>query len=266
MLATTAPGPGHGHGRARASARSTGAVLLAIAAGSVLALVVWGTSPYARYLDHDEAPSSVAGQAGALALFVVGWALMITATMLPTATELVGAVGRLADDPVRRRKLQRTVVAGFVAVWLAVGYGFRLGDVLVHTVVGWWPWLEARPEVVGATTLLVAAGFQFSELKGRCLTACRTPHSFVYRHWRGGDPVGDAWRIGVAYGVSCVGCCWALMLVMFGLGAGNVGWMLGIGAVVAAEKASASRRLGRWLGITLVGAAVVTLLWERWVG
>ena len=71
-------------------------------------------------------------------------------------------------------------------------------------------------------------------------------------------PARDALRVGTAYGVSCIGCCWALMLVLFGLGTANVAWMLCAGAVMAAEKnARVGPRLSAPLGVTmLVGAAV----------
>jgi predicted metal-binding membrane protein len=242
-----------------ASARADGLalVVLGLALAALLALAIWGASPYARYLDHGYQPASSAGQAGALALFLAGWALMIAATMLPTATALLRAVARLGADRTASRRLQALVAAGFLGAWVAVGYAFRAADGLVHLGVEASSWLGERPQLVGASALLVAGAFQFSPLKHRCLTACRSPTSFLYRHWHGERPGRDALRIGVAYGVSCVGCCWALMLVMFGLGAGSIGWMLGVGAIVAVEKnAKVGPRLTVPLGVALLGAAV----------
>ena len=65
---------------------------------------------------------------------------------------------------------------------------------------------------------------------------CRTPVGHVMRHWRGVSPAREAWRLGLAHGVFCVGCCWALMLIMFVVGTGNLGWMLLLGLAMAAEK------------------------------
>jgi predicted metal-binding membrane protein len=194
-----------------------------------------------------------------MALYLVGWALMMLAMMLPTATGLFAAVARLVDDSAAARSLQAATAAGFLAVWMAVGYAFRAADMLVHAGVDAVGWLSARPHIVAAGVLVLAGGYQFSSLKRRCLTACRTPSSFVYRHWRGRHSLADAARIGVAYGGSCVGCCWALMLVMFAVGMANVVWMLGLGLVMAAEKNTAlGRRLSTPVGVGLLatGACV----------
>jgi predicted metal-binding membrane protein len=127
----------------------------------------------------------------------------------------------------------------------------------IHALVDAWPWLAAHSQVILATTLAVAGLWQFTPLRDRCLDACRTPLGFVVARWRGTRPRAEAFAMGLAHGVFCVGCCWSLMLVMFGLGVGSVVLMLGIGAVTAVEKnAPWGRRLGRPLGIALVLAAV----------
>jgi predicted metal-binding membrane protein len=235
--------------------------VLGLAATSLLALAAIGASPYARYFHHDYQPASVAGQAGATVLFLAGWALMMVAMMLPTATALLGAVSRLVADRAAGRRLQFLAALGFLGTWLAVGYAFRAGDILVHDAVDATGWLAARPRLVPAFTLLLAGLFQFTQLKRRCLTACRSPLAFLYRHWHGGHPGRDAVRIGMAYGVSCVGCCWALMLVVFGLGVASAAWMLGVGAIMAVEKnTAAGPRLSAPIGVFLIVAATWTAL------
>ncbi len=83
--------------------------------------------------------------------------------------------------------------------------------------------------------------------------------------WHGRSPRREALRLGLAHGVFCVGCCWALMLLMFVVGTGSVGWMLALGAVMALEKNLAgpgllSRHLGTALGIALLaGASAITV-------
>jgi predicted metal-binding membrane protein len=109
--------------------------------------------------------------------------------------------------------------------------------------------------------LAVAGVFQFSPLKYRCLDKCRTPLSFVQQHWRGRNERRNAWLLGLHHGAFCVGCCWALMLLMFAVGTGSVGWMLAMGVVMAVEK---NLPWGRWLsaplGAALLAAAVVILV------
>jgi predicted metal-binding membrane protein len=232
--------------------------VLAVAAAAGGALVAWGASPYARLLDHGHQPSGAGAQAVGVVAFVAAWMLMIAATMLPTAAGLLRAVGRLTEERADRRRVAALVALGFLMTWAAVGYAFRAGDVLVHAAVDSVGWLDARPQLVAAGALVVAGAFQFSELKHRCLVACRSPASFLHRHWHGRHPGRDAVRVGVAYGSSCVGCCWALMLVMFGLGMVSLGWMLILAAVMAAEKTTRfGARLSKPVGIALLAAGAL---------
>ena len=82
------------------------------------------------------------------------------------------------------------------------------------------------------------------------------------QRWRGRSPDHDAWRIGIDHGLFCIGCCWALMLLMFVVGTGNLGWMLVLAAVMAAEKNLPwGRRLRTPLGVGLIAwaAAIVVV-------
>ena len=238
----------------------TNSSIAAVVVVAWLALAIWGASPYVGYLGHSEPLRSDVPVGLGAALFLVGWALMILAMMLPTATRLLGdfaLVVRRREDAAR---LQLLVVAGFLNTWIVVGLAFRVFDIGVHAAVDAVSWLHEHPRVVAASVLAVAGLFQFTTLKHRCLTACRTPRSFIYRHWRGRRPALDAVSIGMAYGLSCVGCCWALMLVLFALGTANLAWMLAAGAVMAVEKnASWGYRLSVPLGVALLGASVWTL-------
>src|SRR5687768_8264095 len=83
-------------------------------------------------------------------------------------------------------RLQALLILGHLAAWLAAGYVFRTLELGVHAVADSVAWIEQRPELVGGATPVVAGLFQFSSLKHRCLAACRSPRSFVYRYWRGG--------------------------------------------------------------------------------
>jgi predicted metal-binding membrane protein len=120
-------------------------------------------------------------------------------------------------------------------------------------------WLTFNGWLVGAATLALAGLFQFSALKYRCLMECRMPFAFVARHWRGENAAREALLLGAHHGLYCVGCCWALMLVMLVVGLGSVGWMLLLGALMAAEKNLPwGRRLSAPLGLVLLG-------WSGWI-
>ena len=106
--------------------------------------------------------------------------------------------------------------------------------------------------------LALAGLYQFSAIKYRCLDKCRTPLSFVVARWRGGAARRQAFALGLEHGAFCVGCCWALMLLMFVVGTGNVGVMLALGAIMAAEKNLPwGRRLSAPLGLALVAWAAM---------
>ena len=94
-----------------------------------------------------------------------------------------------------------------------------------------------------------------------CLHRCRSPLGFILAHWRGRRERLAAFRIGLHHGLFCVGCCWSLMLLMFAVGVGSLGWMLGLGAVMAAEKNLPwGRRLTTPLGLLLLGAGTALVL------
>ncbi len=236
------------------------------------ALFLWEQSPYGRYLDHGRwtdlgvaaticrvVPAGEVFLPGLL--YVGGWLLMSTAMMLPTALPLLQRFDRLVAARADRVTLIALLIAGYLLVWLGFGITAHLLDTALHMLVQRWAWLSFNAWALGAGVLAIAGLFQFSRLKYHCLDQCRTPLSFIVRHWRGLAPRGDAFRLGAHHGAFCVGCCWAMMLLMFVVGTGNVGWMLALGAVMAIEKNAAwGRRLSRPLGFVLLGGAAAIVV------
>ncbi|UCG96059.1 MAG: DUF2182 domain-containing protein [Burkholderiales bacterium] len=239
--------------------------LVALVALAWLALWVWHASPYGRYLNHAELahfdlarePGEAASQA---AVYVAGWVLMTAAMMLPTTFPLLEIFHRMTRQREDRLQLLALVIAGYLGVWLLFGIAAHAFDLALHEAFERSGWLQANAWVFGAGPLLVAGGFQFTQLKYRCLDKCRAPLSFVVQHWRGAGARAQALRLGAHHGAFCVGCCWALMLLMFAVGTGNLGWMLALGALMAIEKnAPWGRRISAPLGVALLlwGAAVM---------
>jgi predicted metal-binding membrane protein len=233
-------------------------------------LFLWSSSPYGRYLDHGRwtdvgfaATLCSALPAGRLLLpallYVGGWVLMSAAMMLPTALPLLDIFGRLTERRGDRGLLLAAAIIGYLMVWTVFGLAAHALDAGLHMLVFATPWLWLNGWIVGAGVLAMAGGFQFSSLKYHCLDQCRTPFSFVHQHWRARAPRREAFLLGAHHGVFCVGCCWAIMLLMFVVGVGSVGWMLLLAAVMAIEKnATWGRRLSAPLGVGL-------LLWSRFV-
>ncbi len=220
-------------------------------------MVLWwfGSSPSGRYFQHEE----LATNKSSAPLVLIGWVVMITAMMLPSTAPLLAVFRRVVGARPDPNRLVVAVIAGYGAVWTLVGGIAILGDSIIHLLVDASSTTSVADRWIAPAVLALAGVYQFTPLKRRCVTSCQSPFVFVSRHWRGNDPRWDAFRLGVAHGWFCVGCCWTIMLTMFAVGMGNLGWMLLLGAVMGVEKNVAS---ARWLGPTvgvglLVGAAVM---------
>jgi predicted metal-binding membrane protein len=225
-------------------------ILAALVALAWVVLWLWGRSPFAIFLDHSQmrALCLSGGPFGVLNLYVLGWMLMTAAMMLPTTFPLLEMFRRLTQQKDDQALLMGLLVAGYLAVWLSFGVAAHAADWLVLAAFDRIDPLGRHAWTISVGVLAIAGLFQFSTLKYRCLEKCRTPLSFVTRYWREqGGRVG-AFLLGVRHGAFCVGCCWALMLLMFAVGAGNLGWMLALGAVMAVEK---NLPWGRWLSPAL---------------
>ncbi len=234
-----------------------GGLLAALAVTAWIALAVWERSPYGHYLHHDGGTGPLPLEAS---LFAIGWLLMIVAMMLPSSLPLVMTFAALVRRRRRPAQLTTLLLGGYLLVWSAFGLAAWILDRGVHAAVDATPWLAAHPQLIIGTTLLVAGLWQFSPLRDRCLDECRSPLGFVLNRWRGTSERREALAMGITHGAFCVGCCWSLMLVMFGVGVSSVAAMLSLGAITAVEKNLPwGRRLTHPLGIVLVVLAVYSV-------
>jgi predicted metal-binding membrane protein len=239
-----------------------------------LTLWAWEQSPYGRYLDHQQLGElDLIKDAGGIilpaSLYIAGWILMTIAMMLPTTIPLLEIFRRLTAARSDRGQLVTLVIAGYLTAWLGFGIAAHIADWMLHELVEHIRWLEANAWMIGAGTLILAGTFQFTRLKYRCLDKCRAPLSFVTEYWRGRHDYRNALLLGIHHGIFCVGCCWALMLLMFGVGVGNIGWMLALGAVMAVEKNMPwGRKISTPLGMGLLCWGVVIFLSHSgpWLG
>ena len=231
--------------------------LIALAGAAWLALWLWEGSPYGHYLHHGADTGPLPLEA---ALFALGWVLMIVAMMLPSSIPLVMTFSALVS---RRRHPGRLVVlllVGYLVVWGGFGAAAWVLDRGIHAAVDAVPWLAEHPQLIIATTLLAAGLWQFSPMRDRCLEECRSPLGFVLNRWHGTAEGRESFAMGVAHGAFCVGCCWSLMLVMFGVGLGSLSAMLLLGGLTAIEKNLPwGRRLTKPIGVVLILAAVYAM-------
>lgn len=224
------------------ASQGTHAARLSIAIVAILSALAWlilwhGTSLHAHYLHHAMVHGLVnMSPLQFTILFVTGWMAMSIAMMLPTTLPLVGLFTVVVRKHPKRSLLLVVVCAGYLLAWsvaglLALGLVTTSQEAAAHV-----SWLQDNSWFYGTVVCVIAGAFQFSSLKYACLTRCRSPFSFITEHWSGRRPALASLRLGLHHGVFCIGCCWALMLLMLLPGAANVGWMLALAAVMAMEK------------------------------
>lgn len=196
-----------------------------------------------------------------LAVLSAMWLLMSVAMMLPSAAPMIRTYCEIADTA--RAKNEAVVhplvlVGGYLAVWLAVSAGLAALTLAVQAVAFTGDPLAPVQGIVAAAALAMAGLYQFSGLKAACLRKCRNPFSILFGRWS--TRLSRIFRLGVQQGVWCVGCCWALMLVMFAVGLMNLFWMALIGIFTLFEKQMAGSLPSRVAGAILLVWAGALLL------
>jgi predicted metal-binding membrane protein len=168
------------------------------------------------------------------------WAVMMVAMMLPSATPMVllyARVARRAESEGRGLNAAAATAAfalGYLTLWilfsaLAVAVQFGLERSGAMSAM-----MSSRSALLSGALLVATGLYQLTPLKTACLKHCRGPAHFIAAHWRPG--VHGAWRMGLAHGAYCVGCCAALMLLLFVGGVMNLLWIAGLTLLVALEK------------------------------
>jgi predicted metal-binding membrane protein len=216
-------------------------VIVAIAAAWALALAAQATGA-ATLLHHDVLIEDGPGAAAGFALFILAWQVMIAAMMLPSSLPLVRLFSRASAGQPRPRAAMAGFLGGYALVWSGFGalaFGF---DLALHAAVDASAGLRSHEWLIGGSVLAVAGAFQFTSLKDACLDTCRHPAQFILRFYERG--VAGGLRLGARHGAYCVGCCWALMLVMFAAGVASLVCMALLTAVMVHEKTHPAGRRG----------------------
>ena len=192
-----------------------------------------------------------------LLLFLM-WATMMVAMMLPSAAPtilLVASVLRRRREHASPAAPTAVFVAGYIVVWTGFSGAAALAQWGLHQAALLSPAMASTSPVLGGILLLVAGIYQWLPVKAACLHHCRSPLGFLGSHWREGS--GGALVMGVRHGLHCLGCCWALMALLFVAGVMNLLWVAAIAALVLVEKVvPAGPWLGRVAGLTLAGCGL----------
>jgi predicted metal-binding membrane protein len=190
---------------------------------------------------------------------IVMWGVMMIAMMTPAAAPMI-----LTFSAVHRRRRAgggpavptAIFVLGYLVVWMIYSVLAALAQAGLHAAALLSPAMTATSPLAAGGLLVAAGVFQWTPLKRACLAACRSPLSFLMTGWREGR--GGALVMGVRHGLYCLGCCWALMALLFVAGVMNLLWVAAIAVAVLVEKVVPRGDLvGRLAGVVLVTAGVL---------
>jgi predicted metal-binding membrane protein len=212
------------------------------------------------------APRWMAWGAATWVLIIAMWWFMMIAMMTPSAVPTILLYARVHRHALEQDQVQDKLAptgafaAGYLLVWL----GFAAAAATLHWALERAGLVSAmmmgsQSRLLSGTVLITAGLYQLSPLKNTCLAHCRTPTSFLSRHWR--PHALGALRLGAMHGTYCVGCCWMLMALLFVGGVMNLTWIAALAVLVLTEKALAPGQwVGRAVGVALIGWGVATLV------
>lgn len=244
-------------------------LILIITTVALITILAW---LYLIHLDRQMAPATAYDQmmaamgmasntawtrADFLLTFAM-WAVMMVGMMSPSATPMILVFGAAqAKSGNRRPSVEAGAFAfGYLLVWTIFSAFATLAQWSLHQAALLSPAMTVLSPRLGGAVLIVAGAYQLSSWKNRCLTHCRSPLSFLMTHWRAG--ARGALNIGVRHGAYCLGCCWALMVLLFVVGVMNLIWVAVIGLFVLLEKIGPQGSLiARFAGVALIVAGLV---------
>jgi predicted metal-binding membrane protein len=196
-------------------------------------------------------------------LMVAMWSAMMAAMMVPGASPMLAAFASIN----RRRRDRRApyvptavFLLGYVVCWTGFSILATVLQWLLQMIGLLTTMMQSASRHWSAALFLAAGLYQFSPLKDRCLTYCRSPDGFILSEWRDGNL--GAVVMGLRHGFFCVGCCAGLMSLLFAVAVMDLRWVAGLTGLVTAEKLLP--RPGFWrvaIGIGLLTASCLTWLW-----
>lgn len=208
--------------------------------------------------------------AAAVAAIALMWGAMTLAMMLPSAAPMILTYAEIADTAARKNE---TVVSpfvlagGYTAVWFGFAAVATLAQIALTRAALIDPAMATVSGLFSGAIFIGAGAYQFSALKQACLRQCRNPFPFFFTNWA--TTRSGVFRLGLRQGLFCLGCCWAMMAVMFAVGVMNVVWMAALGIVMTLEKLGTGTRFSQVLGVVLIAIGsyfVVTGFAAHWPG
>ena len=250
--------------------------LIVAAALLLLTLLAWGwlwlspAAPLAGGEGMDMAGMDMSGMdmavdpwsASYLSMAFAMWSIMMVAMMLPSAAPMILLHARMDRSESESARLFHSSL--FIAAYLLVWTIFAAAAAAAQAMLIEGGLLSSAALTLGhrgaaAGVLLLAAGYERTPAKHRCLENCQSPLIFIHRYWHPG--AAAAFRLGVRHGLYCLGCCWALMLLLFVGGVMNLAWIALLAVLATVEKIAPPQwRLHRALAVLLLLIAALMLI------
>jgi predicted metal-binding membrane protein len=192
-----------------------------------------------------------------IALVAAMWGAMTLAMMLPSTAPMILTYAEIADTAAGKNEPVVSpfmIAAGYTVVWLGFAATATLAQLALMRATLLDPSMASASGLFSGAIFIGAGVYQFSALKHACLTQCQHPFPFFFANWAT-TPRG-VFKLGVRQGLFCLGCCWAMMLVMFAVGIMNVVWMAALGIVMTIEKIGTGKKFTYAIGVALIAIGV----------
>lgn len=189
------------------------------------------------------------------------WAVMMVGMMTPSVAPMVLIYMRIAEQSAARGRPFAPAgwfAAGYLAAWSLFAGLATLAQWGLETLALITPMMTAASRAFGGVVLITAGVYQWIPIKNACLAQCRAPLSFVQRHGGFQASAAGSLRLGLVHGIYCVGCCWALMALLFAGGVMNLLWIAGLMIFVMLEKLIPG---GRYFSRLAGAAGVAVGIW-----
>jgi len=209
------------------------------------------------------APSIRAWAPADFAFMFAMWAVMMVGMMTPSVAPMLllyAGVGRKAAESGTPFASTGWFFAGYLAVWTAFSALATLAQWALTALALLTPMMATSSATLGGIVLITAGLYQWTPLKETCLRSCQAPLAFLMAHGGFRDQPLGALRLGIAHGGYCLGCCFALMALLFVGGIMNVLWIAGLTILVLLEKIVPAGLLIPRISGALIGAAGIWLL------
>jgi predicted metal-binding membrane protein len=192
------------------------------------------------------------------------WSVMMVGMMTPSVAPMIllyARVGRRARSDNKPFASAGWFVTGYLVAWIGFALAASVAQEALKAASLLTPALASASGIFAGVLAIVAGVYQWSPLKNSCLGQCRSPLQFLQQHGGFRPDSSGALTLGLKHGVYCIGCCWALMTLLFIGGVMNLLWVADLAILVLLEKVvPAGRHLARAVGLVLVAAGFVLLV------